>query len=331
MTRNLPNLKGWAPDLRQAYRGSLTRTYADSKVDLQLLAYPGDGKTCSAGAGVVKSNPGFTRDQFCKLSAELQQEFDWLDATKEFFDAAKEALSLSSAQQGIDLKAIGDELQQAVKPPADLSLISPVLKFLGSIVAVVGAATETPIAGAIAGLVTSSIDLGLAISNSASGAPLGDQIKATGDLATEVTQHYVSAVNGLNSIREVINSDYGRLRAMATLLSGLDLGQVNSVIQAAMNQGAHHYFATVLMPKVYRIASLSHPSTDSWFPFLLADTKTCINPRTGTESWYYTPDSAQIPMHNRFTTFDSYYWSNTWVLEENRYLSRIQPALGIDR
>ena len=111
-------------------------------------------------------------------------------------------------------------------------------------------------------------------------------------------------MNGLNSIREVINSDY-YAGAMATLLSGLDLGQVNSVIQAAMNQGAHHYFATGSMPKVYRIASLSHPSTDSWFPFLLADTKTCINPRTGTESWYYTPDSAQIPMHNRFTTFGS--------------------------
>ncbi len=42
---------------------------------------------------------------------------------------------------------------------------------------------------------------------------------------------------------------------------------MNSVIQAGMNQGAHHYSATVLMPKVYRIASLSHPSTDSWFPF----------------------------------------------------------------
>jgi hypothetical protein len=39
-------------------------------------------RTCAQGPGGDSKNPGYTRAQFCTLSAELQLEFDWLDATK---------------------------------------------------------------------------------------------------------------------------------------------------------------------------------------------------------------------------------------------------------
>jgi hypothetical protein len=75
ITANLPDLKGWAPDLRKAYVGNDTLTYSDSKTDLLGMPYPGDGRTCADGPPPNPPNLAYTRytrEQFCKLSAELQ-------------------------------------------------------------------------------------------------------------------------------------------------------------------------------------------------------------------------------------------------------------------
>jgi hypothetical protein len=325
ITQNLPGLAGFAPDLRQSYVGSGTMSYAGSKTDLDNLAYPGDGTKCTDPAGTPAKDPGFTRAEFCNLSTELQTEFDWLDEVKAFFDAAKSALALSSSQQGVDLKTIGDTLRKDVASP-NISFVSPLLKFIGALISIGGAIAGNPLISAGVGFITSAVDLGMAINSSVGGQPLSDQIKTkVDDLSTDVTSRYVSSVNTLQSLRQVIDSDPGSLQAMVTAIGAKpNYVSINEAIQSTLNEGARQYFATELLPIAYRITSLQR---GDWA--IAANTKTCGNGFI--LPWYYTPASAQVQIRAQFNplyivpTFTVLY-----VLEErDRYGYGFNPPAAL--
>jgi hypothetical protein len=296
ITAYLPDLRDWAPDLRKAYAGNDTLTYSDSKTDLLAMPYPGDGYTCTDDAGRMKKDPGYTRKQFCKLSAELQIEFDWLDATQTLFNSYDKVLNRTGNQQQVDLETIGTFIHDAVAPPPGADISSPILQLIQSIFRLGGPVGGT-ISGAI-GVVASAYELGTAVTSNAKGAPVGDQVDTTVDeLASKVATDLSGTANTLDSLRDIVISDYGRLTALGSVASSpawsFDVGTMTNNLTTAANA----YFSSVLVPVAY----------DVWY---LAPGNRNPDP-TVDNCWYDggthfsgAPATAQLQFHGHFNEAD---------------------------
>jgi hypothetical protein len=299
ITANLPLLKGWAPDLRRAYLGNDTLTYSDSKTDLLAMPYPGDGRTCADGP---PPNPPklaytrYTREQFCNLSAELQKEFDWLDATQTLFDSYDKVLNRTGNQQQVDLQTIGKNIHDAVAPPAGADISSPILQLIQNIFRLGGPVGGT-ISGAI-GVVASAYELGTAVTNNASGAPEGDQIDTTVEaLALKVATDLSGTAGTLDSLRDIVISDYGRLTALGSVASSPAWSFDVSTMTRNLTTAANAYFSSALVPVAY----------DVWY--LMPGDR---NPDPTVDNCWYdggthfsgAPASAQLQFHGHFNEAD---------------------------
>ena len=123
-------------------------------------------------------------------------------------------------------------------------------------IAEVGELVGGPEIAAPIGLLAASYDLGSDIASSR-GVPLDEQISAkASDLAAEVSSNAAHAAAALDSIRAVVISDYGRLKALGEL--GEDASGVSvESISGALTAGADRYFATELMSIAYEVWSLN--------------------------------------------------------------------------
>lgn len=255
ITENLPLLKGWAPDVRQAYLGNDTLTYSDSKTDLLSIPYPGDGRTCAQGPDQDPPKLAFTRytrEQFCNLSADLQKEFDWLDATQTLFGSYQKVLNRTGNSQQVDLQTIGKGIRDAVSPPPGADISSPVLQLIQSIFRLGGPVGGT-ISGAV-GVVASSYEIGTAVTSDEGGVPVGDQVDTTVDeLADQVAGNLSGTAGALDSLRDAVISDYGRLKALGSVASGPDWTFKVDTMAANLTTAAQGYFSSALVPVAYDV------------------------------------------------------------------------------
>ena len=308
ITDHLPDLKKWAPNLRAAYVGNDTLTYSDSKTDLLAMPYPGDGRTCAQGPDPNPPKLAFTRytrEQFCNLSTELQTEFDWLDATQTLFDSYDKVLDRTGNQQQVDLQTIGQTIHDAVAPPQGADIASPILQLIQSIFRLGGPVGGT-ISGAI-GVVASSYELGAAVTSNQSGMPVGDRIDTTVDqLASQVAANISGTAGTLDSLRDVVISDYGRLTALGSVASGPDWSFKIDTMTANLTTAAQGYFSSALVPVAY----------DVWY--LMPGNR---NPKPTVDNcWYHgyhfsgAPASAQLQFHAHFNEADDSEASHLLVL-----------------
>jgi hypothetical protein len=299
ITASLPDLKGWGRDLRQAYVGDDTLTYSDSKTDLLAMPYRGDGQTCAEGPdpdSPVLVKLRYTRDEFCKLSAELQKEFDWLDATQTLFNSYDKVLNRTGNQQQVDLKTIGTTIHNAVAPPSGADISSPILQLIQSIFRLGG-----PVGGAISGaigVVASSYELGTAVTSNASGAPVGDRLDTTVDeLASQVATSLSGTAGTLDSLRDIVISDYGRLNALGSVATSPAWSFKVSTMTRNLTTAAQAYFSSALVPVAYDVWYLMpgdrnpDPSVDNcWYD--------------GGTNFSGAPASAQLQFHGHFNEAD---------------------------
>jgi hypothetical protein len=308
ITDYLPDLKKWAPNLRAAYVGNDALTYSDSKTDLLAMPYPGDGRTCAQGPDPNPPKLAFTRytrEQFCNLSAELQTEFDWLDATQTLFDSYEKVLDRTGNQQQVDLQTIGKNIHDAVAPPAGADIASPILQLIQSVFRLGGPVGGT-ISGAI-GTVASAYELGVAVASNQSGMPVGDRIDTTVDqLAAQVAANISGTAGTLDSLRDIVISDYGRLTALGSVASGPAWSFKVDTMTANLTTAAQGYFSSALVPVAY----------DVWY--LMPGNR---NPKPTVDNcWYYgyhfsgAPDSAQLQFHGHFNEADDSEASHLLVL-----------------
>jgi hypothetical protein len=245
----LPDLAGWAPDLRQAYIGAPDDfRFSDSKVDLAGLPYPGDGNTCSQSPGSpVQPAPSFTREEFCALSTELQSEFDWIDATKDLFDTYEKALNRSGNLELVNLQNLGETIRKDVDASGGSLIGWSVGSFIGDgLAAGLGLGPEEGAAGwealvAVYELIRDLVSEG--------GSPVGDELTSkVSELSSDTATRLSEAANGLDRLRDVILSDYGRLQAVGSVATGPDWAIDTVTTTNTLTTAASAFFSTQLIP-----------------------------------------------------------------------------------
>lgn len=294
----LPEFKGWGPDLRSAYAGNLNLNYIAAKTDLDKLPYPGDGAHNCPQWDYTK-DPGFTRDQFSQLSAELDQEFLWLDSIERLFGAAESALSRSGGEQLVDLKTIGEKLKKQIPPPSntakifedigeffllvfeDLALIPESVATLGFVEAV---AAVYQISTSIA-------------SDEESGSPFGAEIdEKVDDLSDEAAQRLSAAAAGLDRVRQVIISDYGRLQALGSVANTPAYSADVDTMSARMTQAANGWFSSALLPTLYGVHALHLRDIAKGE----ATTKNCYITLPAGYNFSQEPDTGQVKFYGDY-------------------------------
>jgi hypothetical protein len=295
ITAKLPDLKDWYPDLRQAYVGDDTLPYDHSSTFLANLPYPGDGRTCTQDPGPPDpSKPAFTRytrEQFCNLSDELQLEFDWLDLIRNRFETYETVLTRSSGPEQANLQAIGTAIQTAVAPPSsrDLEIAAAVGEYVleGFEALALFFAPEVLLAAEFAADV---VQLAIALASTDDGKPAGDQVKAkVDDLSAELANKLFNSVNAMDAVRDVIISDYGRLKALGKL-DGWSIKR--PALATALTGTANSYFSSELMPVGYEVYALVGSD----------DPETCRDAVYG-HTWRGAPASAQMEWMGGYDLF----------------------------
>jgi hypothetical protein len=296
ITAKLPDLKDWYPDLRQAYIGDDTLPYDHSSTFLAGLPYPGDGRTCDQGPGSPDpSKPAFTsytREQFCNLSHELQLEFDWLDLIRNRFDTYETVLTRSNNKQQANLETIGTLIQNAVAPPPGSTF--QILTDLGNYMLMGFEAFGVILAPEV--LITieaaaAAFELATSLaSDLTTDKPLSDQIKAkVDDLGAEVADRLFSSVNAMDRLRDVVNSDYGRLQALGSL-AGWRIDR--PALASKLTDAANTFFSSQIVPVGYEVYALVGSD----------DPETCRDAVYG-HTWRGAPASAQMEWMGGYDLF----------------------------
>jgi hypothetical protein len=270
ITSKLSDVKGYYPDLRQAYVGNDNLTWGDSKTDLAILKYPGDKSTCAGQPAKRIMDPGYTRNQFCTLSRELQHEFDWLDATKTLFDSYEKALSRSGGQEQVDLHTIGENIRKDVEPPDDASIFASAVKLLETALALAG--PEAAEAGHVIAFLSSAYEFGSTLASNAAGQPVGDRVNTkVGDLSQALADNLSGTANALDRMRDVVISDYGRLWSLGQVADTPDWTVDVPAMTSNLTTAANGYFTSQLLPVAYDAWYLSttpfnnNPTPDNCF------------------------------------------------------------------
>lgn len=294
ITSHLPLLSGWAPDVRQSYVGNDDITYADSREDLIGMQYPGSTTTCGTASASQEPDPvaGFTLEQFCQVNRELQQEFEWLDATKALFAAWSNALNRSGNREQVDLNQIGQRIINSIdRPTIDGAQVGWTLGgFVGNLISagLVLNPTVEPLA-AWEGLVVVYELIRELISDSTSGVPLGEQIQdEVSNLSSGVATRLSDGAQGLDGLRDVVTSDYGRLSTLGGVAFGPSWKIDTEKTTTTLTLAADAFFMTKLMPIAYDTVWYLSPSNDGD-----NTTDTCEG-SFFTHPWRGTPPSAQM-------------------------------------
>jgi hypothetical protein len=268
------DLKPYPPSPRVAYSKDAAVTainWSDAKTDLLGMPYPGDGYTCTNDAGRIKKYPGYTRQQFCALSQELQTEFDWINAVKTLFSNYEEVFNRSGGAQWGDLQTIGTDILDKL-PGQDPS--TAVAWEVGGAVAALGSAglvlgPSPPLVAWEAFVAVYELIEQL---TTGGGAPVGGEIeKKINQLAAGVETRMFDAANALDRLRDVIVSDYGRLSTLGPVADGPNWAVDSGKMANNLRGGASAGFSSALVPIAYGVYYLypssfnEQPTTDNCF------------------------------------------------------------------
>jgi hypothetical protein len=270
ITQSLDTTKNrWGNDLRVIYAADLNRDWTTERDDLAILPYPADQLPCSQPRGRDKQpDPGFTKEQYCTLVGQLRNEMADLKSVKTLFDAYKDTLNQSGAEGQVDLRSIGRQIHDDVAASND-DLAADIGEFFLMLAEILGlfvGITEAgaPILLAVVEALAATYQLSMSLTaQERSGVPLSDQVDTKVDqLAADVAGRLTRTAASLDSLREVIASDYGRLDKLGTDATTPEWVVKTDQLQEFLTTGANGYFTTELMPVAYNAWYLS--PTFSW-------------------------------------------------------------------
>jgi len=92
--------------------------------------------------------------------------------------------------------------------------------------------------------------------------PLGDQLKAkVGDMSLQVANHISDTANGLDSLQQVIVSDYGRLQALGSVAGTPGWTDTKNAMAGNLRSAGRKLFYSGLMPVPYGVYLLRKNTT----------------------------------------------------------------------
>ena len=256
----LPEFEGWGPDLRSAYAGNLNLDYALAKTDLDKQYYPQRGRdpgNCPKWY-FSRDDPGFTFPQYVALRSELDKEFLWLDSIDRLFTAADGVLGRTGSTELRDMKTLADNLRNAVKPSNSQVIAMRVWKYLVELAAAIATASGQEEVAAFFDFYAATLDIGSELSSEGrSENPLGDEIEAKADdLANEAVDRLNASADGLDSLRQVVISDYGRLKALGSVANTPSWTINRATLTHQLNLAAGRWFSSALLPVPYGVHAL---------------------------------------------------------------------------
>ena len=234
-----------------------------------------------------ESGNGFGKAEFCNLKAELQLEFDWLDNVTGLFDSYKDAFNRSGAIQQFDLQKIGEAIRTSVGPENDAEIGWSVGGLVGNLISaglVFAAVTPEGTAALAAWEALVAVYELVRDLVGESGAPVGDQVASkVSELASDVANRLFDTANGLDRLRQVIVSDYGRLQALGPVANDPEWNIDLPTAATSLRTAAQAFFSWELMPVVYEVYALVGSD----------DPETCRDALYG-HTWRGAPASAQM-------------------------------------
>jgi hypothetical protein len=258
----LAYITGCLPDTQQGYGGNLrlaypdlTRDWSTTKTDLDRMPYPADGR-CATGSGVDR-RWGFSRDQFEDLRDRLQLEFTWLHDIKNLFEAYEKTLNRTGAKNQVDLHSLGTAIHNDVDPPNE-DLTADIGNFILQLMEAAALFITVPEGGAPLELaaieaIAASYELGMSLTTDArTGAPAGAAVDSEVDkLSQDAADKLYSAATSLDSLRQVIITDSGRLEAVGRA-STTPQWEINTErLGNYLSLSANAYFSNELFPVAY--------------------------------------------------------------------------------
>jgi hypothetical protein len=271
ITKSLTTTKtGWGDDLRVIYAQDLTRDWTTERDDLAILPYPADQLPCSQPRGRDKQpNPGFTKEQYCALVSQLRDEMAYLKSVKALFDAYKGTLNQSGAKSQVDLQSIGRTIHDDVAGQDDEDLAAEIGNFILMLFEAAGLFISVPegafpVELALIEALAASYEFSMSMTaDQRNGVPLSDQVDTNvAGLAEKVAGRLTNSAASLDTLREIVASDYGRLETLGQNASTPGWVVRENQLQDYLTRGASGYFTTELMPVAYNAWYLA--PTFSW-------------------------------------------------------------------
>jgi hypothetical protein len=203
---------------------------------------------------------GFGQAEFCNLKAQLKQEFEWLDSIKEnLFDGYKDVLSRSGGQQQGNLDAIGTAVITSIDPDRSADAGWSVGAFLGNLgsALILGANPEATTILAAWEMVVTTYELARELASGEGDMPVGEQFKTKVEgLSADVASRLAAAANGLDRLRDVIISDYGRLQALGAVADDPSWNVDVPTAADSLSTAANGFFSAALLPIPYGVHAL---------------------------------------------------------------------------
>jgi hypothetical protein len=271
ITKSLQTTKsGWGNDLRVIYADDLNRDWSTEHDDLLGLPYPADGLPCTQPRGRDKApNPGFTKEQYCALVTQLRTEMEYLKSVKTLFDAYKGTLNQSGAESQVDLQSIARTIHDDVAGQDDDDLLAEIGNFILMLFEAAGLFISVPegafpVELALIEALAASYEFSMSMTaDQRSGVPLSDQVDTkASSLGADVAGRLTRSAASLDTLREIVASDYGRLQRLGTNAATPGWVVRANQLQDYLTKGANGYFTTELMPVAYNAWYLS--PTFSW-------------------------------------------------------------------
>ena len=263
---------GYNGDLRQAYYRNLNIVWSDDLTKLATLRYGGDNRTCLQEPGPSRAqSPGYTREQFCTLVHQLEDEFTWIDRIRNnLFRPWSNALDSGSATQHADLQAIGKLIHDRVKAAEDAGVAWSVGALLGKLItAVLTVQPEAEEAFKAWEALVAMYEVGREMADitdptTQTNAPVSEQVNTkVEDLGREIDTKITATRRTLEALRAVINSDYGRLRELGSVANNREWTVQEELVADKLTAAAKASFASELVPIPYGVHALQKSSSAS--------------------------------------------------------------------
>lgn len=260
ISRNL----GAGPDIRSTYWKNLNAVYSDDLIKLKAIPYPGNFKTCSGKQSApgalaeVGHRPGYTREEFCEMSRQLAEEFELLDKTKTLFDAYEAAFSRSGPVQQAELESMAKAIEDAIKPGNGGEIAWSVGGFIGNLISA-GLVLDPEGAAVLAAweaLVT-IYELTRELLGETGGVPVGEQVESkVGELGADLAKKLEASSDGVERLRQVIISDWGRLQAVGSVAGTPGWTVDVPTVKENLTNSAGAFFSGQLLPIPYGVHDL---------------------------------------------------------------------------
>jgi hypothetical protein len=219
--------------------------WPQAATELNDAAYPGP----------LPEHP-FSAGDLAKVKTALKDDLSAFNRVRTYMTQVARPLEDSKLATYVSLRAIGQQIQDTIKPPQESDATA---RALGLVSSIVGVGKSLPEVGPLVSVFSSVFSLASALATPA-GAQIGGDISAqVSDLGPRLVDRFDAASRGLTGLTLLIVGDGGKLSSMAARLNDPDWKlSIDAPSQAAdaIRKGAARWFYSSLMPAAYQLWQL---------------------------------------------------------------------------